>query len=162
MKAELPAELSQGAILRDKEYAWELSAFPAALRIAPSLGYACLGGQIWFVLRDDSLYEPFWLEANAGTEVLMRTGLSMLGIRAQRFLQPSTLWSIGQSSSKRQKVSFSSVILSRVVQRVFLHRVGAFQFGAEEPEGSESPQRLTIIRGGGRRRGRGVRRGRLG
>ena len=24
-----------------------------------------LGGQFWFLLPDDSLYEPFWLEANS-------------------------------------------------------------------------------------------------
>ena len=30
------------------------------------MGYACLGGQFWFLLADGSLYEPFWLEANSG------------------------------------------------------------------------------------------------
>jgi ABC-type transport system substrate-binding protein len=62
----LPPALSQGAIVRDGEYAWELIAFPAALQKAPDLGYACLGGQFWFFLSDGSLYEPFWLEANSG------------------------------------------------------------------------------------------------
>lgn len=61
----LPAELIEGAVLRDREYAWELSTFPGALRHAPSFGYACLGGQFWFLLSDDSLCEPFWLEANS-------------------------------------------------------------------------------------------------
>jgi len=65
MNEPLPPELTIGAILRDNEYAWELSAFPAALQIAPSLGYACLGGQFWFLVSEVSLYEPFWLEANA-------------------------------------------------------------------------------------------------
>ena len=65
MNDELPPELIEGAILRDGEYAWELSAFPVALRHAPSSGYACLGGQFWFLLTDNSLYEPFWLEANS-------------------------------------------------------------------------------------------------
>ena len=65
MDNPLPSELAQSAILRDKEYAWELSAFPRALEIAPTLGYACLGGQFWFMLPDNTLYEPFWLEANS-------------------------------------------------------------------------------------------------
>jgi hypothetical protein len=42
MSALLPPELTQGAILRDQEYAWELSDFPQALQRAPSPGYACL------------------------------------------------------------------------------------------------------------------------
>jgi len=29
------------------------------------MGYACLGGQFWIVLPDNSLYELFWLEAAA-------------------------------------------------------------------------------------------------
>lgn len=62
----LPPTLSQGAILRQGEYAWDLDAFPAALEKAPDLGYACLGGQFWFLLSDGSIYEPFWLEANSG------------------------------------------------------------------------------------------------
>src|SRR5215469_17395662 len=60
----LPPELTEGAILRDKEYAWELADFPQALQRAPALGYACLGGEFWFLLSDDSLYEPFWVEAS--------------------------------------------------------------------------------------------------
>ena len=62
----LPQALSHGAIVRQGEYAWDLNAFPAALQKAPDLGYACLGGQFWFLLSDGSLYEPFWLEANSG------------------------------------------------------------------------------------------------
>jgi hypothetical protein len=69
MNALLPPELTQGAILRDKEYAWELSAFPQALMRAPDLGYACLGGQFWFIVSDVSLYEPFWLEANSSDKL---------------------------------------------------------------------------------------------
>jgi hypothetical protein len=65
MNVALPSELIESAILRDKEYAWELPSFPIALRRAPSFAYACLGGQFWFLLSDNSLYEPFWLEANA-------------------------------------------------------------------------------------------------
>jgi hypothetical protein len=61
----LPTELTSGAILRSGEYAWEPSTFPTALQQAPNLGYACLGGQFWFLLPDNSLYEPFWLEANS-------------------------------------------------------------------------------------------------
>jgi len=65
MSEVLPPEITTGAVLRDNEYAWELSAFSQALQHAPSLGYACLGGQFWFLLPDDTLYEPFWLEANS-------------------------------------------------------------------------------------------------
>src|ERR1017187_8003455 len=65
MNSQLPRELTIGATIRDKEYAWELSAFPEALQRAPALGYTCLGGQFWFVLSDTSLLEPFWLEANS-------------------------------------------------------------------------------------------------
>jgi hypothetical protein len=64
MDDAIPAELTEGAILRDREYAWEVSALPIALQRAPNLGYACLGGQFWFLLQDGSVYEPFWLEAN--------------------------------------------------------------------------------------------------
>jgi hypothetical protein len=69
MNAPLPPELTVGATLRDNEYAWELSAFPEALQRAPALGYACLGGQFWFVISDTSLYEPFWLEANSSDKL---------------------------------------------------------------------------------------------
>ena len=62
----LPPALSQGAIVREGEYAWELNAFSAALQKAPDIRYACLGGQFWFLLSDGSLYELFWLEANSG------------------------------------------------------------------------------------------------
>jgi hypothetical protein len=65
MDDALPPEMTEGTIFRDREYAWELPAFPVALRYAPSFAYACLGGQFWFLLPDNSLYEPFWLEANA-------------------------------------------------------------------------------------------------
>ena len=51
MEDLLPTELTSGAILRSGEYAWEPSAFPAALQQAPNLGYACLGGQFWFLLK---------------------------------------------------------------------------------------------------------------
>lgn len=65
MEDALPLELIEGAVLRDGEYAWELSAFPTALAHAPSLGYACLGGQFWFQLPDNSVYELYWLEADS-------------------------------------------------------------------------------------------------
>jgi hypothetical protein len=73
MNASLPPELTQGAILRDKEYAWELSDFPQALQRAPALGYACLGGQFWFLVSDVSLYEPFWLEASSSDKLADET-----------------------------------------------------------------------------------------
>jgi hypothetical protein len=65
MDNQIPPEFTRGAILRNREYAWELASFPEAVQRAPDFGYACLGGQFWFVVSDDSLYEPFWLEANS-------------------------------------------------------------------------------------------------
>ena len=37
MNDALPLELIEGAILRDREYAWELSAFPIALKTCTGL-----------------------------------------------------------------------------------------------------------------------------
>ena len=51
--------------MRDREYAWDLAAFPEALRSAPDLGYACLGGQFWMILTSGALYEPYWLDADS-------------------------------------------------------------------------------------------------
>jgi hypothetical protein len=65
MQPHLPAGMTKGAIFRENEYAWEISAFPEALREAAALGYACLGGQFWFLLCDGSVYEFYWLEADS-------------------------------------------------------------------------------------------------
>lgn len=65
MDVKLPEALARGAVLRDREYAWEFAAFPVALANASQLGYACLGGQFWFLLPDNSVCELFWLEANS-------------------------------------------------------------------------------------------------
>jgi hypothetical protein len=65
MDISLPPELVKGAILRGKEFVWELSAFPNAAKNAPALGYACLGGQFWFILPDNTVYEIYWLEVNS-------------------------------------------------------------------------------------------------
>ena len=64
MNHNLPVELTQGATLADKEYAWSISSFPSALATAPRLGYACLGGQFQLRFADGSIFEFFWLEAN--------------------------------------------------------------------------------------------------
>ena len=61
----LPAEVAEGASLRDKEYGWNVSAFPNALLKAQIAGYACLGGQFQFRLDDGSTCEMYWLEANS-------------------------------------------------------------------------------------------------
>ncbi len=61
----LPQELTHGAVLRGNEYAWEPLSFPLALEKAPRLGYACLGGQFWFLSPDNSVYELYWLEADS-------------------------------------------------------------------------------------------------
>jgi hypothetical protein len=65
----LPSVLTAGAILRDKESAWEPSAFRRTLNVAPGLGYACLGGQFWLLLPDNTLYEFWWLEANSSDRI---------------------------------------------------------------------------------------------
>ena len=66
----LPPELSYGAILRDREYAWNVESFPAALKVAPTLGYACLGGQFQLRPNPDAIYELFWVEANSSERLI--------------------------------------------------------------------------------------------
>lgn len=61
----LPSELTQGATLRDREYAWSIPAFPAALERAPKLGFACLGGQFQLRSEEGTIYEFYWAEANS-------------------------------------------------------------------------------------------------
>jgi len=46
MANTLPEELTRGADLRHGEYAWSISSFSAALALAPTNGFACLGGQL--------------------------------------------------------------------------------------------------------------------
>jgi hypothetical protein len=65
MGTPLPQNITIGALRRGDEYAWDLSVFPAALKAAPHLGYACLGGQPWFLLPDGSVFELYWLEADS-------------------------------------------------------------------------------------------------
>ncbi len=72
----LPASFVYGAIVRDREYAWDLAAFPEALRLAPDLGYACLGEQFWMILTSGALYEPYWLDADSSIDCRMRLGPS--------------------------------------------------------------------------------------
>ena len=61
----LPPEIIQGAMVRGKEYGWNLSSFPAALTKAEAHGYACLGGQFQFRADDGSTCEMYWLEADS-------------------------------------------------------------------------------------------------
>ena len=65
MVIALPDELTREADLRHGEYAWGISPFSSAIALAPTLGFACLGGQ--FQLRPDpnTIYELFWLEASS-------------------------------------------------------------------------------------------------
>jgi hypothetical protein len=69
MADRLPEELTRGADLRHGEYAWSIGSFPDALVLAPTLGFACLGGQ--FQLRPDpnTIYELFWVEANSSEKL---------------------------------------------------------------------------------------------
>jgi hypothetical protein len=61
----LPPDLIDGATLRGQEYAWKTSAFAKALAAAEQLGYACLGGQFQFRLRDGGTCEMYWLNADS-------------------------------------------------------------------------------------------------
>lgn len=65
MANALPEELTRGADLRHGEYAWSISLFSSALVLAPTLGFACLGGQFQFRPDPDTIYELYWLEANS-------------------------------------------------------------------------------------------------
>jgi hypothetical protein len=65
MADTLPEELTREADLRHGEYAWSISSFSAALVLAPTLGFACLGGQFQLRPDSDTIYELYWLEANS-------------------------------------------------------------------------------------------------
>lgn len=64
MEDDLPSDLTANAMLRGKEYGWNVAAFPDALSRAEIHGYACLGGQFQFRLDDGSTCEMYWLEAD--------------------------------------------------------------------------------------------------
>ena len=63
-RADLPPEVLVGATLRDNEYGWKLSAFPAALAAAERHELACLGGQVQFRV-DNSVFEAYWCNADS-------------------------------------------------------------------------------------------------
>ncbi len=65
----LPIELSQEAVLHGQEYAWSMGSFRNALKLAPTLKYACLGGQFWILPAPGQIYELFWLEANSAERI---------------------------------------------------------------------------------------------
>jgi hypothetical protein len=65
MANRLPEELTRDAELKDGEYAWSISSFPDALLLAPTIGFACLGGQFQLRLDPDTIYELYWVEANS-------------------------------------------------------------------------------------------------
>ena len=60
---ELPRELTEGATLRGKEFAWTVADFPSVLKRARKLGYACLGGQFQF-RPPGATCEMYWLSAD--------------------------------------------------------------------------------------------------
>ncbi len=61
----LPSELSSKATSHQQEYTWSVDDFPSVLEQAPSLGYACLGGQFWLLPKPGEIYELFWVEADS-------------------------------------------------------------------------------------------------
>lgn len=64
MRAGLPPEVLLGATLRDNEYGWKLSAFPAALAAAERHELTCLGGQLQFWV-DSAVAEAYWCNADS-------------------------------------------------------------------------------------------------
>lgn len=60
----LPSALTEGATVRGNEHGWTLDAFPSAARIAPTLEYACLGGEFQFRLPNGT-YEMYWLSVDS-------------------------------------------------------------------------------------------------
>ena len=60
---ELPDELTEGATLRGKEFAWAVAEFPAVLAKARNLGFGCLGGQFQF-RPPAGTCEMYWLSAD--------------------------------------------------------------------------------------------------
>ncbi len=66
---DLPADVLEGATLRGNEYGWSVASFPIALVRAEARGYACLGGQFQFRLKDGSTCEMYWLSADSSERV---------------------------------------------------------------------------------------------
>jgi hypothetical protein len=64
MSLGLPPEILLRASLRDNEYGWTVSAFPAALAAAERYELACLGGQLQFRV-DTSVAEAYWCNADS-------------------------------------------------------------------------------------------------
>ena len=60
---ELPAELTNGASVRGKEFAWDIDSFPGVLAAAQHLGFGCLGGQFQF-RAPGATCEMYWLSAD--------------------------------------------------------------------------------------------------
>jgi len=61
---ELPPKITEGARLEGNEYGWHPALFPEALANAQALGYACIGGQFQFRLKDGTC-EMYWLSADS-------------------------------------------------------------------------------------------------
>jgi hypothetical protein len=61
----LPPHVLRGSELRGNEYGWNISSFPDALASAKTSGYACLGGQFQFRLKDGSTCEMYWMNADS-------------------------------------------------------------------------------------------------
>jgi hypothetical protein len=66
--ADLPPEVLVGATLRDNEYGWKPSAFPAALAAAERHELACLGGQLQFRV-DNSVFEAYYCNADSSERI---------------------------------------------------------------------------------------------
>ena len=55
--------------MHGQEYAWSMGSFRNALKLAPTLEYACLGGQFWILPSPGQIYELFWLETNSAERI---------------------------------------------------------------------------------------------
>ena len=90
MPSTLPEALTRGASLKDGEYAWSIPSFPDALTAAPAIGFACLGGQFQLRPNPDTIYELFWVEANATKRLASESWKAYAGRSCSEVLEKFT------------------------------------------------------------------------
>ena len=81
---------------------------PLAIALAPTLGFACLGGQ--FQLRPDpnTIYELFWLEANS-SERLPGESWNSYAKRSCSEVSTQFNFSLGSVDFGKEALKFSSI-----------------------------------------------------
>jgi len=108
MANTLPEELTREADLRHGEYAWSINAFFAALALAPTLGFACLGGQFQLRPDPDTIYELFWLEANSSERLPGETWKSY-SERSCTEVSKQFTWLVGGVDFEKEALKFKSI-----------------------------------------------------